>query len=139
MAGITSMKVLYTLPLSTTAPNDGVTFWRFVRFEYVRDNAWYRGTIEFKGVVAQRHRAESCSTRYHTAASDKLVEIENSDWLEEIYADTDESSRQYWWKEKKQKHHYMIYLREADSLEIIADSWELLPEEKGEWPEITLK
>jgi hypothetical protein len=37
-------------------------------------------------------------------------------------------------------HHYMFYLnddRHEGAFELIADSWELLPEEKGWWPEIS--
>jgi hypothetical protein len=131
----TATKVLYKLPPLSTAPNDGVSFWRFVRFEFARDDGWYRGGFEFKGVVARRERGQSCSTAWHSDAADRLVEIENSDWLKEIYADTKMSWREHW----RQKHHYMIDLREADTLEVIADSWELLPVEKGMWPEIKLK
>src|SRR5713226_1503014 len=80
----TATKVLYKLPPLSTAPNDGVSFWRFVRFEFARDDGWYRGGFEFKGVVARRERGQSCSTAWHSDAADRLVEIENSDWLKEI-------------------------------------------------------
>jgi hypothetical protein len=130
-----SMKVLYELPPLTTAPNDGVSFWRYIRFEYVRDDVWYRRAIEFEGVVARLERSESCSTVWHLGSADKLVEIENSDWLNRICADTHED----WRHLCEKKHHYMINLRDADTVELIADSWELLPEEKGEWPKIRLK
>jgi hypothetical protein len=131
----TSMKVLYKVPTYSSAPNDGVAFWNFVRFEIIPRGACYRSGIRFKGVVAQRRRAEGCSTLWHREASDKLIEIENSDWLQEIYADTRESFREYW----KQKHHYMIGLRNAGTLEVIAESWELMAAEEGGWPEIELE
>jgi hypothetical protein len=136
MAAKTSMKVLYEFPKGTTAPNDGVSFWRYVRFEYgIRDHGWCRRAIEFKGVVARRERGESCSTEWHYEADDRLIEIEDSDWLKEICADT----RKDWRHLCEKKHHYMITLRDMDTVELIADSWELLPEEKGEWPKIRLK
>jgi hypothetical protein len=129
------MKVLYELPMQSHAPNDGVSFWDFVRFEIIPRGACFRSGIRFKGVVARRERGESCSTEWHHEADDRLVEIENSDWLKEIYTDTDDSSRHLW----KQKHHYMIYLDDAGCLEFIADGWELMPVEEGEWPKIRLK
>jgi hypothetical protein len=129
-----AMKILYQIPPMSTFPNDGVSFWRFVRFEFARGHDWLRSGFEFKGVVAQRQRGASCSTAWHRKAADRLVEIEDSDWLKEIYADTGESWRDLW----RHKHHYMIGLRDAATLEVIADSWALLPEEKGEWPRIEL-
>ena len=136
MAAAMTMKVLYELPPESTSPNDGVAFWRHVRFEYIRDRAWYRRAIEFKGVVAQRRWGERCMTEWHDEADDRLVEIENSDWLREICADADDDG---WRRECSEKHHYMIGLRDAATLEVIADSWKLLPEEKAEWPEIPLR
>jgi hypothetical protein len=112
-----------------------VSFWIFFRFEIIPRGACFRSGIRFKGVVARRERAESCSTAWHHEADDRLVEVENSDWLKEVYADTHEGWRHLW----QQKHHYMINLGDADTLEVIADSWELMPEEKGEWPKIELK
>ena len=136
MAARKSMKVLYELPPQSTAPNEGVQFWSVIRFEYgVRDYGWCRCGIRFKGVAARRERDEMCTTPWHLGSSDKLVEIEDSDWLKEICADTCEDWRPLYQK----KHHYMINLRDADTVELIADSWELLPEELGEWPKIRLK
>ena len=130
-----SIKALYDLPIHSHAPNDSVSFWDFVRFEIIPRGTCFRSGIQFDGVVAQRQRAESCTTLWHREAGNRLVEIENSDWLKEIYADTPESWRKYW----KEKHHYMIYLDDMGLLEVIAESWELMPPEKGEWPKIRLK
>lgn len=135
MATKNAIKVPYELPVHAHHPNDGVSFWNFIRFEIVPRGACFRSGIRFKGVVAQRRRAESCSTMWHHEADDRLVEVENSDWLEEVYGDTGESRHKYW----KDKHHYMIYIGDGGPLEVIADSWELMPEEKGEWPKIRLE
>jgi len=135
MADKNAIKVLYKLPMHSHAPNDAVSFWNFVRFEIIPQGACFRSGIRFKGAVAQRQRAESCSTMWHHEADDRLVEVENSDWLKEIYADTNEDWRRFW----KEKHHYMIYLDDLGLLEVIAESWELMPAEEGEWPKIQLK
>ena len=130
-----SMKVVYELPEQCTAPADGVQFWSTIRFEYgIRDHGWCRRAIRFKGVEARREREEACVNTWHYGASDKLVEINDSDWLKEICAD----ARPHLRREFEKKHHYMIYLRDAPVVELIADSWELLPEELGEWPLIKL-
>ncbi len=136
MASKNSIKILYELPVHSHAPNDAVSFWDFVRFEIIPRGACFRSGIQFKGVVAQRLRGENCATPWHHEADDKLVEVEDSVWLKEIYDDTYESWRHLW---RQEKHHYMIYLDELGAFEVIADSWELMPEEKGEWPKIRLK
>jgi hypothetical protein len=134
MASKNAIKVIHELPLANYNPIDDVASSDIVRFDIIPDRVCYRGAIRFTGVVARRERAESCSTPWHREAYDKLVEVENSDWLNEIYADTGESYRKYW----KEKHHYMIGVNDAPIVEVIADSWELMPEEKGEWPRIKL-
>lgn len=68
-----------------------------------------------------RKRSEICCTSYHVKNSyDKLVEIEESDWVAEILADTDE-----YWKNKITPHHYMIYLDSVGCLEILAQGYKI--------------
>jgi hypothetical protein len=57
-----------------------------------------------------------------------LVEVESSPWVNEMRSDTSERWRDTW-----QMHHYMIYLDSAGCFEVIAESWEALPEEAGAW------
>jgi hypothetical protein len=93
-----------------------------------------RGGIEFKTVSATRTRAERCckADRHIAGAYDALVEVEGSDWLKEILADTDKD-----WRHKWELHHYMIYLDSAGCFELIAESFHVLPTEPGWWPEIS--
>jgi hypothetical protein len=133
MSSEQSIKVLYELPLMASSPNDGVSFWDVVRFDYPRDHVWYRGAIRFKGIAAKRERNEHCTTELNEESYHKLIEVENSDWVKEVRADNDGRWGDLGW----QMHHYMIYVEDDAALEVIADSWELLPEEKGQWPRIT--
>jgi hypothetical protein len=92
----------------------------------------YRSGIRFDKISATRTRSERCCNSWHIeGAYDALVEIDESAWLEEIQTDTQEM-----WRRKWEMHHYMIYLDSAGCFEVIAASWEALPEEAGPWPEI---
>jgi hypothetical protein len=67
-------------------------------------------------------------------ASDKLVEVEDSEWVRQIRADTDRVIR-----DREIMNHYAIYLQIGGTYEVIARSFEVLPEEKGSWPRILAK
>jgi hypothetical protein len=95
-----------------------------IRFGYVKDRSKLSGGIEFVGVRALRTRAESCCTTWHIDdAYDTLLEIEDSEWIEEIRTQTDAM-----WRDKLEMHHYMIYLDSVGCFEIIAKSWAVLPD-----------
>jgi hypothetical protein len=51
--------------------------------------------------------------------------VENSSWVEEMRADTNEQSRDKW-----AMHHYLIYLDSVGCFEAIAESWSALPDDK---------
>src|SRR5437879_5263611 len=77
-----------------------------IRSQYRRSGILYRSGIEFTRIAATRTWAERCCTAWHIeTAYDTLVQIENSDWVEEVRANTSEQWRNEW-----QMHHYMIYL-----------------------------
>lgn len=59
------------------------------------------------------------------------MEVSDSPWITEIASDTDARKRDLF-----EMHHYMIYLDSVGCFEIIAASWELLPEVMGEWKEV---
>jgi len=122
---------LYQPPVpSTEFEGDARLFGNVLRFQYSRDGVAYRGGIRFGGVAASRARAERCCTSWHIkGAYDTLVEIDGSVWSKEIKADTAERWRNHW-----KMRHFMIYLDSVGCFEIIADSWEALPEEAGRWP-----
>lgn len=100
-----------------------------LHFQYCRNGVLYRSGIRFTQMPATRTRAERCCTAWHIEnAYDTLVEVEGSSWVEEIRADTTEQ-----WRGKWEMHHFMIYLDSAGCFEVIAASWEVLPEEQGSW------
>lgn len=100
-----------------------------LQFEYSRDGTVYRSGILFKRVLAIRTRAERCCTPWHIEeAYDTLVEVTNSSWTDELRSETKDAWRNEW-----ETHHYMICLDSAGCFEVIAESWELIPEERGSW------
>lgn len=124
-----STKPLYKVPVpstgfSTEAYFDGQGMSPAIRFGYFKDGVEYRGGIKFNRVLAVRTRAERCCKVRHIDAYDTLVEVENSPWVEEMRADTNEQ-----WRDKWESHHYVIYLDSAGCFEAIAESWAALQEE----------
>ena len=118
------LKVLYELPEPSTLDNSDES-WSLIQYEYFRDGEWYRSGLKFKHVAAARMRIERAAALWHLEAYNKLVEVEHSDWVEEIREDTVDHYRERW-----QMHHYLIYVHGDGAFEFIADSWEVLPPEK---------
>ena len=130
---MSTLRTLYEIPLPSTSIEHTDFCGGILHYHYVRDGEYYRGGIRFKRVPAYRFRAERCSTVPHfEGAYDTLVEVEDSDWVKEIYADTDKLYRDRW-----EMHHYKIYLDSGGLYEVIAESWEVLPEREGTWPMIS--
>jgi hypothetical protein len=89
----------------------------------------FRSGLRFQEVRAHRHRAESHCTAWHlNGAYDTLVEIEDSEWVADLKAISQGRYKVNW-----EMHHYMIYLDSAGCYEVVAKSWEVLPEEEGAW------
>jgi hypothetical protein len=90
-----------------------------ISFHFYKENILYRGGIKFHHVAAVRTRAERCCTVWHIeGAYATLVEVIDSLWAKEIYADTSEG-----WRDKWKMSHFMIYLDSTGCFEVIADSW----------------
>lgn len=125
-----SQKVLYKVPVpSTSFEGDAYLCANIIRFQYYRDGVLYRSGIRFAAMPATRTHAERCCKAWQIeSAYDTLVEVESSPWVREIRADTSEQ-----WRNKWEMHHYMIYLDSVGCFEVIAESWEALPEEQGAW------
>jgi hypothetical protein len=123
-------KPLYTVPVpSTDFVTEAAMCGHVLRFDYNREGTVLRSGIRFNRVSATRTRAERCCTSWHVeGAYDTLVEIEGSPWVEDTRAKTAERWRNEW-----ETHHYLIYLDSAGCFEVIAASWEVLPEEHGAW------
>jgi hypothetical protein len=100
-----------------------------LRFDYCRGGVAYRSGIRFKRVLATRTRSERCCTAWHIEdAYDTLVEVSDSPWAHEIQEDMPPR-----WRGEQSIHHYMIYLDSAGCFELLAESWEMIPEENGTW------
>ena len=90
-----------------------------IRFTYEKDGSKREGGVKFSRVAAVRMRAERSCTKWHIeGAYDTLVEVEDSPWVKEIYADTQKQ-----WQDKWEMLHYMIYLDSVGCFEIIAERW----------------
>jgi hypothetical protein len=79
--------------------------------------------LRFLRVRAYRHRAESHCTVWHIDAYDQLMEVEDSEWVAELLEATPADMR-----EDFEMHHYVIYVDSSGCYEIVAKSWEALPE-----------
>jgi hypothetical protein len=128
-----STKSLYQPPVPSTRFHDDATLCdNTIRFQYLDNGILHRSGIQFKSVVAIRTRAERCCTAWQVKNSyDTPAVVNDSEWLKEISSDTKEIWRDTW-----PMHHYMIYLDSVGYFEFIAESWSILPEEIGSWPEI---
>ena len=97
-----------------------------IRFAYQKDGLEFRSGLRFKRVKATRSRSESACTVWHIDAYDTLMEIESSQWADEVRADTADKQRRLGqtWTMK----HYIIYLDSVGCFEFLAESWEVLDE-----------
>jgi hypothetical protein len=133
---MSSKKPLYQVPVASTSFTTEAQYQSkhpaAIRFGYNKNGLEYHAGIRFKRVYATRTRAEGCCTAWHIEdAYDTLVEVVGSPWVEELQTDTADRQRRL--GEKWEMHHYMIYLDSAGCFEVIAASWEALPEEQGSW------
>lgn len=127
-------KHLYTISVPSTEFESGGAYMvrGTIRYEYYRGGAVHRSGIRFKRVYATRTRAESCCKVCDIeGAYDTLVEVMDSKWVPELQTDT--IDRQLKLGEEWEMHHYMIYLDSSGCFEVVAESWETLPEEVGSW------
>ena len=122
----------YTLPRPSTSSVSGVRL-EFpggilcLYFDYDRDGIIYNTGLRFEKVRAHSHVAEMhCPAWKIENAYDKLVKLSESTWIDELIESTSSDHRDSWIL-----NHYMIYFDSDGCYEIIADSWEVLPEKEG--------
>ena len=122
----------YMLPEPSTSSESGVRL-EFpggvlcLYFDYDKDGVIYNSGLRFEKVRAHSHVAEiHCPAWKIEKAYDKLVKISESKWVEELNESTADDQRNSWFL-----NHYMIYFDSDGCYEIIADSWEVLPEKEG--------
>lgn len=114
---------IYELPVaSTDFTVEAYMCANTIHYTYLRDGVEVKAGLHFKGVASVRYRAEPCCTAWHIEdAYDTLVEVSGSSWIEEVDSAIPEHL-------KGEMHHFMIYLDSAGAFEIIAESWELVPD-----------
>jgi len=119
-------KSLHTISVPSTsflveAYFDGSGMIPSIRFEYEKEGVSHQEGIGFSKVLAVRTRSERCCTAWHIEGSyDTLVEVEDSQWIQELRSETEAQ-----WRNKWEMHHYMIYLDSAGCFEVIAESWSI--------------
>ena len=101
-----------------------------VKYDYYRDESPHRAALCFKGVVSTKSRSERCCTSWHVKAFDVLLEIVESQWLVDQREDI---SPRY--RDEFTARHFMIYFDSVGCFEVLADDFELIPEEVGSWKE----
>jgi hypothetical protein len=130
---MSNKKYLCELPVpSTDLVTDAILCGNVIRYSYLRDGIEWKGGLIFNNVKAKRTRSDDACTAWHIEeAYDTLVEIGNSPWVNEIMADTQD--RQQRFGQTWSLHHYLIYLDGSGCIEVLSESWNELPEERGAW------
>lgn len=101
-----------------------------LRCTYERNGSMYAGGLRFHRVRAFRFRAEGHCTLWHVeGAYDTLVEVEQSEWVDELLA-AEPSEAWGRWKVR----HFLIYVDGAGAYEVAAADVEWLPEEAASRP-----
>lgn len=125
--------ICYELPVASTTMSDvcldtdGGTL--TLRFSFNREGVIFRSGLQFHRVRAHRHRAELyVSAEQIEVAYDVLVELANSPWIEELRSVAPADQRDSWIL-----RHYLIVFDSSGCFEVVADSWDVLPEEPGSW------
>lgn len=122
----------YMLPEASTSSISGVRL-EFsggtlsLLFDYDRDGEIYNGGLVFKKVRSHSHTAEShCPAWKIEASYDKLVKLSDSEIIKELLENTAKDQKNSW-----SLNHYMIYFDSDGCYEVVAESWEALPEKEG--------
>lgn len=96
-----------------------------LRFDYDRNGSAYNSGLVFKKVRAHKYVAEThCPAWKIEMAYDKLVELNQSDFIQDILQNTDP-------RDLQDMNHYMIYFDGDGCFEIASESWSELPEMSG--------
>lgn len=84
----------------------------------------HTGGLRFHRVRAYRFRAEGHCTPWHVQdAYETLVEIEKSDWIDELLAA--QQDHDWGWRIR----HFLIYIDGSGAYEVAAENCAWLPEE----------
>jgi hypothetical protein len=95
-------------------------------FDFDRDGVVFHSGIRFVKVRAGRWRAESHCTAWHIEdVYDTVAEIEGSPWVRELEAAQSKGPPTPW-----TMRHFMLYVDSAGCFEFVAETFEMLPEER---------
>lgn len=129
MSGQNAKRVIGPLSPPPSAYTEDVVFTHpggdaELRCTYEHSGAMVVGGLRFRRVRAYRFRAESHCTQWHIeGAYDTLVEVEQSDWVEELVsAEPDEAWGQWTIR------HFLIYIDGSGAYEVAAENCEWIPE-----------
>jgi hypothetical protein len=123
---------LYEVPVISNEFETEAFFCRnSILYSYLKEGVNYRSGIRFHKIKEYAHHSEvTCQGIHVEDVYDILVEVKLSEWVKKIH----EMTLDYQIKRSESwtMNHYMIYL-EGGCFEVIAESWEVLPEEEGSW------
>ena len=126
-------KFLYEVPVASTDFLSQVNFCsQSIIYTYEKDGLEFRSGIKFAKIKEMAHHGELTAEVWHIEdVYDTLVEIKNSEWVERIFEKIKRDSPHH--IGYISLNHYMIYMDSVGCFEIIAESWEIIPEEPGKW------
>jgi len=119
-----AVPVGFELPVPSTAVEGSIEFLdkgaQVTLVAHFKEGQLRRRTeLSFSKVRAYRHRAEAhCTAGHIEGAYDTLVEVTDSDWVNELRRDTAERLRDKW-----VMRHFMIYFDSSGCYEIVANDW----------------
>ena len=99
-----------------------------IRFDYYRDGKAQKSGLYFTGVASTQSRSERCSTSWHIKAFDVLLEVVDSHWVKTQREEMAERHRREF-----TARHYVFYFDSVGCFEILAENFEVIPEEPGSW------
>lgn len=122
----------YELPAPSTDTISEATFCldganALIRFDYFCDNCPKRSGLLFRGVISTQYCSEKYATSRQTKSFDVLREIVDSEWIKNTCGDR---------YGNKLPRHFVFYFDSVGGFEVLADDFEVLPEELGSWEEL---
>lgn len=126
---LSKKRLLLELEIASTEHlNDSALCGNTLKYDFIKEGRCVSGGIKFNLVKAKRTRSEGSCIAWHVdGVYDRLVEVCESEWVQEIMKDTQDRQQrlgQVW-----NLCHYMIYLDGLGCVEVIATSYSVLPEE----------
>lgn len=122
----------YILPEPSSSSENGVSMKSIggsinLYFDYDKEGIIFNHGLSFSKVRSHQFTAEShCPAWKIEKSYDSLIKVIDSNEIESLLKSTPEDFRSNW-----TLNHYMIYFDSVGCYEVIAESWEILPEKEG--------